>query len=222
MADVGTHLADLAQWTLFPEQKISYRSDIRMLQATHSPLKLTLPQFTRLTGESAWPSFLKNNVVNGELADYANGSCVYALKGVHVHLKVGWQYEAAPGVGDSYFASYQGTRAQVELRAGPKESFVPEIYLTPVAGEVAYQVNLKAALSRLQAQYPGLTYVAEGHSFHLLLPKSDRQVDGLRTIFQQFAGFVENWRTFPAFENANLLAKYYVTTTAVQMANSKK
>jgi len=224
MADVGTHLADLAQWTLFPQKEISYRTDVRVLEATHSALVLTLEQFTRLTGESAWPAYLKENVAGGKLTDYTNGSCLYALKGVHVSLKVRWQYEAAPGVGDSYFASYLGTRALVELRAGPKEGFIPEIYLTPAAGEpaAAWEASLKVAVNRLQKDYPGLSFETAGRSFHVLLPKTVRAGDNIQTIFQQFTGFVRDWNTFPEFENSNLLAKYYITTTAVARAGGRE
>jgi predicted dehydrogenase len=219
MADVGTHLADLAQWTLFPGQAISYRTDIRMLQASHSAVVLTLPQFTRLTGESAWPPFLKENIADNQLSYNGNGSCVYMLKGVHVSMKVGWQYEAAPGASDSYFEFYLGTRALVELRAGPKEGFVPQIYVTPAAGERHYEANLKSAVNRLQAEYPGLSFETAGRSFRLILPKTS--VDTLPAIFQEFAGYVRDWKTFPEFENRNLLAKYYVTTEAVALAGSK-
>jgi len=208
-------LADIAQWTLFPGQEIRYRSDVRVWQATHSSIALTLEQFTRLTGESQWPSFLKDH------SYYANGSCVYALKGIHVSLQSRWEYEAAPGASDSYFTSYLGTRALVELRAGPQEHFIPEIYVTPAEGQANYEAKLKAAVSRLQTHYPGLSYEIAGHSFHLLLPKAAREADSLRTIFQEFAGFVRDPATFPHSENSNLLAKYYVTTTAVAMANAK-
>ena len=37
LADVGTHLVDLVQWTLFPEQAIDYRGEIRMLSASRWP-----------------------------------------------------------------------------------------------------------------------------------------------------------------------------------------
>jgi predicted dehydrogenase len=214
MADVGTHLADLAQWTLFPDQKIAYRADVRVLQATHSALTLTLEQFTRLTGESAWPAYLKQNIVDGKLKDYTNGSCVYALKGVHVSLKVGWQFEAPPGASDSYFASYLGTRVLIELRAGPAEHFIPEIYLTPSPSEplATWQANLKST---------GLSFEKTGNSFHVLPPKTDRGSDSLQKIFNEFAGYVRNPSTFPEFENSNLLAKYYITTTAVALANKR-
>src|SRR5919201_1082313 len=35
--DIGTHLVDLVQWTLFPEQAIDYRTDIRVLGAQRWP-----------------------------------------------------------------------------------------------------------------------------------------------------------------------------------------
>lgn len=224
MADVGTHLADLAQWTLFPGKEISYRADVRVLQATHSALSLTLEQFTRLTGESMWPAYLKGRVADGKLADYTNGDCVYTLKGVHVSLRVRWQFEAPPGTGDSYFASYLGTRALIELRAGPKEKFIPEIYLTPTdaSAATAWDAGLKSAVNHMQKDYPGLSFEKTGRSFHMLLPRADRGGDGLQKIFTEFEGFVRDWNTFPEFEDSNLLAKYYVTTTAVALAGGRR
>jgi predicted dehydrogenase len=224
MADVGTHLADLAQWTLFPGRAIDYRTDVRVLQAEHSALTLTLEQFTRLTGESAWPEYLKENIIGGKLRDYTNGSCVYALKGVYVRLKVGWQFEAPPAARDSYFASYRGTRALIELRAGPKEDFIPEIYLTPAAAESAatWEATLRSAVNRLEKEYPGLSFEKMGQSIHILLPKADRSGDGLQKLYQEFAGFVRDPNTFPEYENSNLLAKYYITTTAVALAGARR
>jgi predicted dehydrogenase len=215
IADVGTHLVDIAQWTLFPGRSISYRDDVRLLRATHSALTLSLEQVTRLTGESAWPAYLKDRVSDDKLAYFSNGSCVYTVKGVHVSMKVNWQFEGAPGEGDSYFASYQGTRALVELRAGPKEHFVPQIYVTPVA-----EIDIKRAVDALQTAYPGLSFETDGRSFHLILPKAAAG-DGLPAMFQQFLGYIRDWNAFPEFENDNLLAKYFITTKAVALANGR-
>jgi predicted dehydrogenase len=222
MADVGTHIADLAQWTLFPNQTIAYRTDIRMLQASHAALSLSLEQFTQLTGESAWPTALKDRIVDGKLIDYTNGTCVYTLKGVHVRLKVGWQYEAPPGDSDSYFASFLGTRALVELRAGPKERFLPEIWVTPSNKDAsAWEASLRSAVDHLQAKYPGLSIEKSGSAYRIVLPKSVGG-DSLQALFRNFAGFVRDPASLPSFANSNLLAKYYVTTTAVAMANGKR
>src|SRR3954467_5522312 len=37
LADVGTHLVDLAQWTVFPDQALDYRAEIDVLAASHWP-----------------------------------------------------------------------------------------------------------------------------------------------------------------------------------------
>ena len=37
LSDVGTHLVDLAQWTLFPGQAIDFRADIQLLAASRWP-----------------------------------------------------------------------------------------------------------------------------------------------------------------------------------------
>jgi predicted dehydrogenase len=221
MADVGTHLADLAQWTLFAGQEISCRKDIRVLRATHSALALSLDQLNRLTGETAWPAYLKDGVIDGKLMDYTNGSCVYTVKGVHIGMKVGWHFEAAPGEQDTYYASYLGTRALVELRSGPKEKFVPEIYLTPSDAEprATWEANLNSSVDKLRKDYPNLSFEKDGRSIHLILPAADRRGDGME-LFKEFQGYIHDWSTFPESEDINLLAKYYVTTAAVALANS--
>ena len=77
-------------------------------------------------------------------------------------------------------------------------------------------------MNRLQREYPGLSFESDGHSFHVLLPKGASGGDGLANIFDEFAGYVRDRSTFPEYENSNLLAKYYVTTTAVAMARAQK
>ncbi len=224
LADVGTHLADLVQWSLFPNQAISYRRDLHVLKADRSPLILTLDQFTRLTGQTTWPAYLKSSIVDNKLKYFANGSCVYSIRGIYVHLKVGWQFEAPPGAQDSYFTSYLGTQSSIELRAGANENYVPEIFVTAREGvdPALLEANLKRALVRLNDKYGEPSVEKTGHTFHVLIPTSDRDSDDLYNIFEQFAGYVRDPKTFPAFENINLLAKYYLTTTAVAMAQSQQ
>jgi hypothetical protein len=65
-----------------------------------------------------------------------------------------------------------------------------------------------------------LSIEESGKSFHVLL--RDRGSDSLQKIFSEFAGYVRAPSTFPEFENTNLLAKYYVTTTAVALANGRR
>jgi predicted dehydrogenase len=220
MADVGTHLTDLAEWTLFPNRQLDYRRDIKVLKADRAALPVTLEQFTRLTGEAAWPDYLKQDLVNGVLQYFSNNSCVVTIRGIHIRLKSGWQFEAPLGSQDTYFTSYQGSRARVELRAGAAQHFIPEIYVIPrEAGQVAdVSARLGRTVQRLNGKYPGLAVDSSGTGLRVVLPKAARGGDDLLNIFKEFAGYVRDYQTFPASENANLLAKYYITTTAVAMA----
>ena len=67
LADIGTHLVDLVQWTLFPEQAIYYQKDIRIISASRWPIEISLAQFQRVTGEMTFPDYLKPSIRSGYL-----------------------------------------------------------------------------------------------------------------------------------------------------------
>jgi predicted dehydrogenase len=112
LADVGTHVVDLVQWTAFPDQAIDYRKDIRVLEGRRWPTKLTQAQLQQVTGESA----------AAPLDYFCNNSVHYALRGVHVALEIIWNWEAAPGTGDVYEASFRGSKVSIEIRQGQAEN----------------------------------------------------------------------------------------------------
>src|SRR6266852_2911597 len=53
--DIGTHLVDLAQWTLVPEQAIDYQSDVRVLAAQRWPTWISEQDFQSVTNEPHFP-----------------------------------------------------------------------------------------------------------------------------------------------------------------------
>ena len=55
-SDIGTHLVDLVQWTLFPDKAIDYRADIRVLAAQRWPTWIPEADFRRVTNA---PGFAK-------------------------------------------------------------------------------------------------------------------------------------------------------------------
>src|SRR5215471_6453826 len=114
-ADVGTHLVDLVQWTLFPEQSIDYRRDIKVNGAKRWPTVITRAQFERATGEAQFPQHLSANLKGDSLDYYSNNEVLYTLRGVHIKLKAAWNYEAPAGAGDTHFAVYRGTKARLEV-----------------------------------------------------------------------------------------------------------
>jgi predicted dehydrogenase len=221
VADVGTHLADLAQWMLFPEQSIDYRRDIKVLAARRWPTVIAPGAFARVTGTAAFPDFLAQNVTGGNLEYYCNGSMTYALRGVHTKMDVIWNYEAPAGGGDTHLAIFKGTRANLEVRQGKEENWKPELYLIPnqPAGRADILAAAKRKIDSLQAKYPGLGLEESGEKIKLVIP--DKYRDGHEAHFaevtRRFLEYLRNPKMMPEWEKPNMLAKYYVTTKGLEL-----
>ena len=213
IADVGTHLVDLLEWTAFRGRPIHYRHDVQVLQARHWPTVLTRWQFEQVTGEKAWPEFLRDAVKQDRLQYFTNNETLLAICGVHASVKVEWEYEAEPGTKDSYFASYQGTKCKIELREGAAEKYIPEVYLIP--GKKSSEM-----IDHLRKKYGRYTFEENGDEIHIVIPKGDRTPDSeyFALLADRFLGYVRNPRTLPAWEKPNMIAKYYITTRAVELA----
>ena len=148
----------------------------------------------------------------------------YTLRGVHVWMNVAWDFEAAPGVGDRHLARFRGTRSQVEVRQGVQERFRPEVYVVPRESVDLHGVKAAVVrcIDRLQPRYPGVGVEEVEDKLRLVIP------DGLRVghkahfaqVTRQFLDYLDNPAARPAWEKANMLAKYHVTTHGVRMARA--
>src|SRR5207344_2646798 len=58
MNDIGTHLVDLVQWTLFPDTAIDYRKDVQVVGAQRWPTTISQQDFQRVTKEPRFPASL--------------------------------------------------------------------------------------------------------------------------------------------------------------------
>ncbi|HXY40094.1 MAG TPA: putative oxidoreductase C-terminal domain-containing protein, partial [Vicinamibacteria bacterium] len=216
LADVATHLADLVQWMLYPDQAIDYRADLRVLSARRWPTALERTQLLRLTGERQLdPSLV--SLMQGDRLDYfANGEVAYTLRGMHVHLRALWNYEAPAGGGDTHRAVVRGSRARLEILQGPEQTWRPELYVVPLAAAQAGAVRtaLERRILALSAGWPGLSVQDEGGRLRVVIP--DRHRVGHEAHFgevtRQFLHSLRQPGTLPAWEKPNMLAKYDVTT----------
>ena len=86
IADVGTHLVDLIQWEAFPGEVINYEQDVEILESKRWPTKMSLEQFSGVTGLKAYPEYLENYIENDALHAVANSSILYKLKGIHAKI----------------------------------------------------------------------------------------------------------------------------------------
>jgi len=221
LADVGTHLVDLVQWILFPDRGIDWRRDIRVLSGSRWPTAISAAEFSRVTGEKQFPDYLRDAIRGGSLQYYCNNSVTYTIRGVHAKLDIKWGYEAAPGLGDTELAVFRGSRATVEVRQGKEENFRPEVYVTarPEA-RAAVAEAVKQRLAALSSSYPGLGVEESGNRLRVTIPDALRigHEAHFALLVKRFLRYVNNPRSIPAWETPDMLAKYYVTTTGVELA----
>jgi predicted dehydrogenase len=220
--DIGTHLVDLVQWTLFPDQAIDYTTDVRVQAAQRWPTWISEEDFRRVTGEPRFPADLAGSIKAGKLEYYANTQVSYTLRGINTKLSVIWDWEAPAGAGDTHFAFYKGTRARIEIRQTEADRYLPELYVVPAAAAVKPQVlaGVKAKVAALQELYPGIGVEERGTEIHVTIPASLR--NGHEAHFAQVTTsllkYLRQRPTLPAWERPNMLAKYYVTTTGTELS----
>jgi len=207
LSDVGTHLVDLAQWTVFPGRALDFRSDIQLLAASRWPTAITAEQFRQVTGTPGGP-----------LDYYCNTRVAYALRGIHIRLDVLWRWEAPTGSGDTHYALYRGSGSSVEVRQGREENYRPELYVTARHPGVA--AALAGRIAALASRYPGVAAERQADRWRIAIPAAYRV--GHEAHFAQVTRrFFDYWRnpaTFPAWENPNMLAKYYTCTKGVELS----
>ncbi len=213
LADIGTHLVDRVHTTLFSGAALDYRHDIAIGAVKHWPTMLDLPQFRQVTGEMDWPDYLAGAVSGGTLAYDCNVNLGYAVRGVHVGLDMVWDWLEPAGGGDIHTEIWRGTRARIELRHGPDYGWRPELFVVPLA---EIEAALKRRIADLAEAHKGLGLEKHGGEWKIVISDALRigHDAHFRELTKGFLAYVENPESLPAETNANLLAKYYVTTAA--------
>jgi predicted dehydrogenase len=219
LVDVTTHLVDLVQWQVFPEQTLQ-PSDAKVLSAKHTRTPLTLEQFRKVTGAEAFPAFLKSDVQNGVLNVYSNGEFTYRLRDVHALVSVKWDFEAPPGGGDTHFSVMRGSKASLTIQQGAAQQFKPVLYVERAkdVSAAAHDQAVKAAIASLQSEYPGVGMRRDGERWAITVP--DKYNVGHEAHFAQVTeNFLKYLRSgkLPAWEVPNMLTKYATIMQAYQL-----
>ena len=220
--DIGTHLVDLVQWTLFPDQGIDHSRDVRVLSAQRWPTTISEADFRRVTGQPGFPSALSGNVTDSALEYFCNTLVTYRLRGTHVTLNVIWDWEAPEGGGDTHFARYRGALSTIEVRQTRADAFRPELYVLPADAAEAPQVRaaLERKVAALQRTYPGIGVDERGGLLHVAIPDTYRlgHEAHFAEVMSRYLDYLSGRARMPAWERPNMLAKYYVTTTGTEMS----
>jgi len=222
IVDVTSHLVDLVQWECFPGQSLDYTKDITVSTAKRWPTNMTATQFKTIT-KSDIPSYLDKNKLNDStLQVWSNGEINYKIKGVHAKVSVIWEYQTVSG-NDAHYSMMRGTKANLVIRQQAEQQYKPTLYIEPSINDSSYEKVLKEKINALQTKYPGIDLKKSTKGWEVTI--ADKYKEGHEAHFARVTqNFLEYLKKgdMPEWEVPNMLAKYFTTTKALEMATSKK
>ena len=176
-----------------------------------------------MTGLPGYPSRLASRVKHEQLPYAGNNSATFLLNNVHVELTTQWEYEAPQGGGDTHTAVAHGTKATVEIRQPSGQK--PNLFVT--GADPAEHGDLVRALfvkcESLRAKMPGLAVMDLDSEIQILIPEKLRKGHEAHfgAVMEEFVRYFHNPGSVPAWERPNTLAKYFITTKALELAHEK-
>jgi predicted dehydrogenase len=221
IVDVTTHLVDLVQWALYPEQVIADK-DVKVLSAKTWKTAVSKEQFTRATAVTEFPDYLQMyKDAAGSLQLPCNGAFTYTLRGIHSKVSVVWNFEAPTGAGDTHYSLMRGKKLAAIIRQGEAQGYKPALYLEPRPGvdPASLEEPLKRAVAAAEKVWPGVTVKKIEAGWEVVVPPAYHV--GHEAHFGQVAerylgcldaGFL------PAWEAPNMLQKYRTIMEAYQMS----
>lgn len=225
VVDVTTHLVDLVQWEAFPGQIIDYQKEIELLDANRWATKMSPVQFKEVTGFDTYPDYLNKDVAGDTLNVYANGDITYKIKGICAKVSVIWNYTFPEGGGDMHYSVMKGSKADLIIRQGQEQGYKPELFIEAVAGTdlAAYEKELEGAFSNVSAKFPDIALSKVQDNIWQITIADKYRVGHEAHFGQVTEDYLQYLKdgALPAWEEPNMIAKYYVTTLALDMAKAK-
>lgn len=224
IVDVTTHLVDLIQWECFPEKTIDYTKNVKILQAKSWNTSISPEEFMAVTKESKIPDYLQSiKDEKGNLQVKSNGAFTYTINGVHAKVSVIWNYKAPDGTGDTHYSLMRGTTASLVIKQGKEEQFKPTLYIYPKNNSDAYETHLANAIEKLQSSYPGISYKKTTNGFEILVPEKYKEghESHFARVTEKYLDYLQH-KNMPVWEVPNMIAKYYTTAMAREMAEKNK
>ncbi len=225
IVDVTTHLVDLVQWECFPEVILDYTKDVNIVSAKHWTTDMSKEQFTQATALPEYPDSLKKDIRNDSLCVYSNGEINYTLKGVHAKIGVIWNFMPPEGTGDTHYSIMRGTNANLIIRQGAEQGYKPALYIEPVTNADAstFEKTLTDNFAKIQAKFPGVELKKLDTGWEVLVPQKyhNGHEAHFGQVTERYLQYLVDGK-LPDWEVPNMIAKYYTTTKALEVAKGNK
>ena len=219
IVDVTTHLVDLVQWELFPDEIIN-RADIEMVHAKRWPTILTLEEFKRVTGLETYPDYLKKDLDGDKLKVYCNGEMLYKIKGKYAKVSVIWNYEAPEGTGDTHYSIMRGTKSDLIIKQGAEENYKPTLYIKSKGGENFDNIIAEAIELHINSKFAGTKAEKVSEDMWKINIPDEFKIGHeahFAQVTQNYLRYLEEGK-LPNWEVPNMITKYYTTIEGYKMA----
>lgn len=222
ITDVTTHLVDLIQWECFPETALNYKNDIHLQSAKQWATMLSPNQFNQVTQMKSYPDYLQPYLKDSLLEIFANGEINYTIKGVHAKVSVVWNFQAPEGAGDTHLSIMRGTKASLIIHQGKEQQYRPVLEIVPTNASAMYETSLRRVMETIGQKYPGLALRKTDGGWNLVIPDKYRQDHeaNFSEVIKSYISYLEAG-ALPSWEVPNMIAKYYTTTQALDIASVK-
>ena len=220
IVDVTTHLIDLVQW--LPEILIDYEKDIHINKPKRWPTILSFSQFKDVTKMESFPDYLEKDILKDSLLKvFCNGEINYQIKGVHTKVSVIWNYRAPDGAGDTHFSTIQGTKAKLVIRQGEAQNYKPILYIEPNINDVTFEELLKDEFVEIEKKFPGIILKENKNGWEVVVPEkySVGHAAHFSQVMEKYIEYLTEGN-MPDWEVPNMIAKYYTTTKALELAKN--
>jgi predicted dehydrogenase len=182
-------------------------------------------QFKAITKLTGFPDYLKKDVIaDSVLKIYSNGEINYKLRGVNARVSVVWAYQAPEGTGDTHYSIMRGSKANLVIRQGKEQNYKPSLYIEPINNADAnYGTVLLNEIKSVQTKYPGIELKKSSAGWEVIIPEKYKEGHEAHfaRVMEKFLQYVKEG-ALPSWEVPNMIAKYYTTTSALQMAKGAK
>lgn len=220
LVDVTTHYIDLVQWMVSHETVIDIANDVKLTGSQRWKTSLSKEQFARASGLQDFPTALQKYVEDGDhLGIFCNGKMDYVFRNVPVSIDVRWNAESLDGRGDQFYAHFLTQAFKIEIK--PDEQGAAAIFITPDnKDDDDFADRLDTALNAIQ-DLPNLKAEKILNGYKVVIPDNLylSHEDHFAKVLDTFLQYRQDG-VLPEWEKSFILAKYYLTTKALEEAET--
>ena len=117
----------------------------------------------------------------------------------------------------------RGTKSSLIIKQGKEENYKPTLYIEQRKDDPEFERKLQLAIDKINKQFPGVSIQKNDFGWQLVVP--EKYNDGHEAHFAQvmarYLAYLKE-KNMPKWEVPNMLSKYFITTSAKELASKKK